>query len=241
MREKTISFTMQGKKQSFDAVITISAFSLTELLDLRMQFLHPDEVPFFNSCIVPKRLFSFLQGRYAAKKAVSVYLNTPFLKDIIIGQGIFFQPVVLSAFSQNSCVSLSHSGQWAIAVVFPEVLLVGVDIEWIDMSRNWVGILPLSFKEQELISKIESDHSIVFWCGKEALSKALKIGFTADTHIFEMKSVEEQNGYYECKFRFFPNFKACVWLSQGYCIALAFPENIEVDIILLKTELRDVF
>lgn len=233
MAEHTFSFEMIGKTEVYKASVCVSAFSLVQLINMRKEFLHPDEESLYNSYSVIEKQFSFLQSRYAAKKALIQTIHDKVaLKEIKIEHGIFFQPIIRSAFFHNKTISLSHSGNLATAIVVPEELTVGIDVEFIDLSKNWADILPLSDFEKDLATQIDPNKLILMWSSKEALAKALKVGFTADLQIFEISNIEKFENYYECHFRFFMHLKACVWIINGYCFAIAMPQKLKLDLDL---------
>lgn len=122
--------------REFLAYITAINLTLDNLIVLSEAFLHPDELRYFMSLRVPRAQHSYLLGRYAAKMAVGAYINNPVFTDIRIYPGVFNQPILQLQNVRNVQLSIAHSGEMGIAIVFPEDHPMGVDVEIISREKS---------------------------------------------------------------------------------------------------------
>lgn len=239
MEGPVFSFTAKGKKDIYQVSFCLSALSFLQLIESIGSLLHPDEELLYLSYPAIERQFSFLQGRYAAKKALLQIQNKEIVpSEIRIDYGVFFNPIIKSVLFQNTEVSISHSGHLAAAIAFPAEIPCGIDIEKIDLSKKWCDFLPLTVNELKIINTIEYDRRVMIWSGKEALSKALKTGFTVDLKIFEIAEIKNCGRHYELKFKFFIYFKVYIWFVNSSCLAIALPLNLEVETDVITDNLK---
>ncbi|WP_326984323.1 4'-phosphopantetheinyl transferase superfamily protein [Chryseobacterium sp. MYb264] len=228
MVDKTISLSMKSKDKLYNGIITISDCPFERLREIRKDFLHMEEEMVFNSYPFQSRQFSYLQGKYSAKKALSALLNVP-PGEILIDSGIFFQPIVKTEMPSHVKISVSHSKNISVGFAFDERILAGIDVEFNNHSKNWVELISATDEEKKLSYELSENQHILFWCSKESLAKALQIGFTSDLQIFEINGIRKTENYVEVSFRFFPHFKSYVFMNENFCIAIALPGNIDLD------------
>ncbi|WP_426479151.1 4'-phosphopantetheinyl transferase family protein [Chryseobacterium sp. CBSDS_008] len=237
MPERTVIFPIAREKEIFKIAFCFSEYSFPELLTVKNEFLHPNELSVFDSFEVKERQYSFLQGRYAAKKALANLKNYFLLKNILIEKGIFYQPIVKNILFQNINISISHSDRFAAALAFPEDLVAGIDIELIDDEKDWCAIFQWNDCEKEWIKEFNKIE-VVMWCSKEALAKALKTGFTAALDIFEISHVEQGMAHWIVKFKYFPHFTAYSWQINACCFCIVLPANLEINLPILMASIQ---
>lgn len=228
-----VPLLLEIKDKRFNALVAISSNSFAGLLAARYHYLHENELHYFNLLPAEKRQYSYLQGRYTAKKALCAYLKTSALTAIEIGYGVFFQPVIYTAAVRNTQVSIAHSGNKAAAVVFPEEIPMGIDLEEISALRNWDKLMPLTAAEERMALQLNYSSNEVltlFWSVKEALSKAVKLGFTVDLSMYELATCQQVDGYLESTFTYFTQFKAFSWYANGFCWSVVVPGKVNVDV-----------
>lgn len=209
-------------------VLAFSNNLFSALAASKQDYLHQNELAYINSLPEQRRQYSYLQGRFVAKKALGVYLNTTNLSGIDIGYGIFHQPVIYTQGTPNTQISITHSAAYAAAIVFPENVSIGIDIEQVDPLRNWNEFMSFTAHESAIAAQINQDTNkllTLFWTAKEALSKAIKLGFTIDAKLYEMASCRYVNGWLESTFVYFTPFKAYSWYAGDYCWSIVVPTH----------------
>lgn len=237
MSYTSIPLTLQTKAGQVKIVSVFSDSPFHELLALKQQYLHQNELQYFDLLAAEKRRYSYLHGRYVAKKALETYSKVSELSEIEIGYGVFYQPVVYYEGLANVHISIAHSDNKAVAIAFPESCPLGIDIEKIDHSRNWNKLMPLTIQELKMASQLNLKDTQVFtlfWTIKEALSKALKLGFTVDMKLYEIASCKRLGDYVESTFICFKQHKAYSWYTDQYCCTVVLPGTAIVDAHLLS-------
>ena len=153
------------------------------------EFLASSEAAYFAGLHFLRRQQSFLLGRYAAKLALQYALQTPDLKAIEIGRGVFEQPVVSHLSAKTPGVTISHCNEIAVALAFPAGHPMGVDIERIDPARMITiqsQLSPVECAWACLAGADEITLSTLIWTAKEALSKALTCGLMSPMEILNL-------------------------------------------------------
>jgi len=194
----------------------------------RVNFLHSKENVYFNKLLYPKRQYSYLAGRYCAKKAISILSseNDPTL--LHIQNGIFQQPIVYHPSHHNVQVSISHTNNFGTALAFSETHPMAIDIETICSNKIATVQTQLTEAEQILGRKIVASKSaqfILLWTIKEALSKILKCGFTVPFEILEIANLAPQAHFIMSHFKNFPQYQAFSFLLGDIACSLVYPKN----------------
>ncbi|MCX7920824.1 MAG: 4'-phosphopantetheinyl transferase superfamily protein [Clostridia bacterium] len=196
-------------------------------------FLHHEEDKYLETLTYERRINSYLLGRYSVKKAVSALIGEDNLKKILIKNGVFNQPIVVCESYNNLQTSLTHCDDFAAAVAFDGMFIIGIDIEKIN-RRTYSGLeSELTPYEKELAYRISYSYEsfvVTIWTMKEALSKALKTGLTVPLSVLEVKSIEVNNGYLISTYTNFYQYKALSFVIEGYVCSIAYPKNVEIDI-----------
>lgn len=195
--------------------------------------LHEDEVKHLNTMQYEKRINSYLLGRYCIKTSISNITNQYDLNKIIIKNGVFNQPIVISDSIANIQISLAHSNDMATAVAFDEMVLLGVDIEKKNQATAEVIAGELTQHEWSFSKPlIDLDESflLLLWTVKESLSKILKTGLTLPLSILEVQSVDFKDGYYISAFSHFFQYNAISWIDMDYVFSMTYPKNLEIDL-----------
>ncbi|MCO1604465.1 4'-phosphopantetheinyl transferase family protein [Desulfosporosinus nitroreducens] len=196
--------------------------------------LHPDEMAYFNTLKYERRQKSYLMGRYACKKVLSIYLNEPNLTAIEIAQGIFGQPTVRYFTREMPGISLSHDNSFAVAIAFPDTYSMAVDIETADEEKVEIMKLQLTVAEIEFSkSGILSEPLLctLFWTAKEALSKLIKCGLTIGFTLLESKIQEKEfDKGFHITFKNFSQYQAQAWVVGNRVFTVAYPLKTEIDL-----------
>lgn len=202
-------------------------------------FLHPTEIKYYLSLNYLKRQKSYMLGRYVCKQVLSHYLKHDNLKEIEIVSGIFGQPVVRSLSNKIPGISLSHNDTHAIAVAFPEIFPISIDIETID--RGKIQIMQNIFTEKEIefikVSLIPDEIlSTLFWTAKEALSKVIKCGLMVPLKVLEIDTdylntrINCQNTYMNLTFINFPFYTTYSWIINDQVVSFVLPKDMKIEI-----------
>jgi phosphopantetheinyl transferase len=220
------TLNIQRKTTTFTACIAILQQTLPALQSLKDNFLHPDESTYFNTLTAPRRQHSYLHGRYTAKQAIASYTGL-MPATIKITTGVFQQPVIPV---MNIQVSLSHTEEWCIALVFPEEHPMGVDVEFISPAINETIHQIITANEKTLFPIMDAGNLSLLWTIKEALSKTLRTGLMTPLQIYEVSEVVYKNGMYEAYFTNFAQYKSLSWIAGDHAWSIVLPKNSMVDI-----------
>jgi phosphopantetheinyl transferase len=205
-------------------------FSNVDIHEKTIPLLHAKELEMYRSLKFERRIRSYLAGRYAAKRAVSLYLKENDLTQIFIDQGVFTQPVVVH--SKHVQTSITHCENLAAAVAFPEKLPMGIDIEQIRPGKLEVLESQATRRETSFIRSLPySNESMLtlLWSVKEALSKVLKTGLTTPFHIFELKRIEIKDGFFLSSYENFYQYETVSFLFQPFVCSIAYPKGVELN------------
>lgn len=203
------------------------AFFLHEAdYDRLIRYLHFQERQYFNTLIFPKKIRNYLLGRYVAKQAVAYLTGQINLANIMIRSGIFNQPIVTGN-KQNIQVSITHCGNCALALAFPEEYPLGVDLEKIDPGNIEVLEKQMSAIEQKQISFLPLSRAAgatLIWTAKEALAKVLKTGLITPLEVFEIEKIERlANNCIAGYYALFPQYKVISFIVNGYSCSIVYP------------------
>ncbi|OEK09345.1 hypothetical protein A8C32_11535 [Flavivirga aquatica] len=200
-----------------------------------IDLLHEEEIAYYSTLKFDKRKTSYLQGRIAAKHAISELVqDNQTLNSISIKFGVFQFPVVKNLANKNIQISISHSDEYGIACAFPEEHPIGIDIQKInndlDIMANYVFE-----KESQQIASCSLEKKIgntLIWASKESLSKILKTGLTLDFKIMEINSIFKKEGCYVCHFKNFTQYKSISKSIDGYVCSVVLPRRTSSVLIM---------
>lgn len=233
---------LKGVKRDYKAHICLCYASIfTQYLET-VEFLHPKELEYYFTLKFEQRIKSFLAGRYAAKKAVSFFSNDKNLECILIGSGIFNQPIVVHPNETNIQVSISHCDNLGAAIAFSEELPMGIDIERINADRKDVLESQMTGGEKDLFKLLPCSHEAactLFWTAKEALSKILKTGLMIPFHICEINQIVIEDGIVYSFFKNFPQYCTASLIFHPYVCSITYPKKVVLDIKATEELLRD--
>lgn len=192
------------------------------------------ERQYFEKLKFLKRKETFLCGRYAAKQSILKIDDTikPPSADIVYG--LFNNPIIRHSYL-NFGVSITHNSEAAIAVVFPDIFSVGIDIESISSCKPDIIDKQLSNDEKRIIKeKFSNTNSggTVFWTIKEAVSKIMGGGLLISFNILEIESIEEISGnIFESAFKHFPHLRGISIRVNNSIFSMVFPKQFLCDLL----------
>ena len=189
--------------------------------------LHPHELAQYEKLTAPRRQTSFLLGRYVAKQALAVLLHEPVYVNIEIAPGVFTQPIVKYPTSEPVGVSITHAGELACALAFPQIHPMGIDVERLE-TKNLEAmksqILPEELRAEVLPELSDLIRCTVIWTAKEALSKVLKCGMMCPFSILETAELRQEAPCYIGYFRHFGQYKFHAWVLQNHVMTIVLPK-----------------
>jgi 4'-phosphopantetheinyl transferase len=220
-----------------ESVLCFSSMAYRELVNTRSQFLHSEELHYFDTLAHSKRQYSYLLGRYCSKQALSIYNPTLDSTSVLIRKGIFEQPVVYYPNQSNIQISISHTNTLGAALVFPENHPMGIDVETICPEKIATLQLQCNPVEQALLSNhtVYTDQAVqltLLWTVKEALSKVLKCGFTMSLDLLEISTLFSQQNFTICYYKHFSQYKAASFIMNDSVCSIVLPRNTRFDIEL---------
>jgi 4'-phosphopantetheinyl transferase EntD len=190
-------------------------------------FLHPHELAQYEKLTVPRRRSSFLLGRYVAKQALATLLRESAPARIEIAPGVFTQPVVKFPTSEPVGVSITHAGELACALAFPEIHPMGIDVERLDgksLEAMKSQILPDELRPEALDRVSELVRCTVIWTAKEALSKVLTCGLMCPFALLETVDLQPEAAGYGGHFRHFGQYKFHARVVHDHVLSIVLPK-----------------
>lgn len=150
-------------------------------------------------------------------------------------KGIFGQPVIKYRSSLWD-VSISHCQELAVALAFPLVHPMGVDIETVDGGRMNAMKSQFTLDENQWVMSKgplnEAKLSTVVWTVKEGISKLIKSGFMSPFSIYELdlkKSEFTEPSLHVNYFKNFGQYKAVSLVSDQHVLSLVLPKLSTLD------------
>lgn len=163
-------------------------------------WLSTGEVERLRSMRFPKRRGDWLLGRWTAKNAVAVFLETSNdlsdLREIEVHASASGAPVVYFRNEPTGIeISLSHRGFVGACAIAPAGALLGCDLELIEPHCDAFAKDYLSSEEQVLVCRYDAANRLLvvalLWSAKESALKALKEGLRLDTRLVRVNFPEE--------------------------------------------------
>lgn len=211
------------------ASINLHQLSACAESDFLIESLHFEEVAFYKSLKFEKRKKTFLIGRYCAKEAIISLFPDIDKQYICITNGLLGHPVVLSPQS-NIQISISHSSDLGIALAFPELSPMGIDIEKI--NNQHIDILSNITAEEvefnEILMLQEDIFYTLLWSSKESLSKVLKTGLYINMELYKVQNIKKENEHYIITYSNFKQYTTIAFILSDYICALTYPKNINI-------------
>lgn len=225
-------FTLKRESSTHAAAFCI-LHATTGQLTQHLHLLHPEERSYYETLKFDKRRESYLLGRISAKKAIGALSLFEDLGKIAIEAGIFQFPVVKYAITRNLQVSITHCEGLGIALSYPEVHPLGVDLERTDKANTEAIKEQLTIAELALIKTVPLPEDIactMIWTMKEALSKVLRTGLTMDLKLLEVQSLVKEGDVYTGHFRHLIQYKAISCYAGAYVCSIVVPGKTTPDL-----------
>ena len=218
---------IEFNKKTFPVGLCLAWTDFEELKKIRKAVLHRLECLLYEGMPYRSRQYSYLLGRYCAKRALtSITQEKP--HEIFINNGIFHQPLVNLKDIQ---VSISHTGSLGGAISFVESYPMAIDIELIDARKEETIYPLLSDQERLLVSSCDSSSTMIMcWTIKEALSKAIKCGLSVPLNLLEITDIHKYDGFYISSYKNFSQYQAISFFLTNAVCTIVFPINTSLQI-----------
>ncbi|MBR1734300.1 MAG: 4'-phosphopantetheinyl transferase superfamily protein [Alphaproteobacteria bacterium] len=170
--------------------------------ELFHKWLSDKELSFCNRFKSEKRRKHYAMGRIAAKIALmqikgDINPTTINIINATKGYPLFENEL-------DYAVTISHSKNYAGALVFSKKRKIGMDLEYIDSTK--ICALKRTILPQEKIEENIIPLTVV-WCMKESLSKALLCGLYDSLDTFCIKDfICDNNFTYQAKYKYYPQY-----------------------------------
>ncbi|PEM85122.1 hypothetical protein CN558_22235 [Bacillus wiedmannii] len=234
---------LQGTYGNYKATMSLCYFpSITYCLET-IKYLHPKELEYYLGLTYERRVKSYLIGRYAAKRAVSSFVWEEHLDQILIEQGIFHQPIIVYPHKKNIQVSITHCDDLGAAIVFPEALPMGIDIERVSVKRKYVLESQMTKRERKLIKSLPYSEELMLtliWTAKESLSKILKTGLTISLDILEVDKLEMKGNAVLGYFTNLPQYCVSSLIFDQYICSIAYPKSTLLSLDAVREVLEKI-
>ena len=214
----------------FDAFFALTfAHDYPKLARCAHDFLTPPEIACLANFQHDRRRQSYLLGRYAAKVALQQLIPGSSLKAFEIGSGVFGQPLALYGAPGPPGITISHSGDLAVALAFPIGHPMGVDVEQIDPERLNTIQSVMSPRERAWADHSLRDQAVLstlVWTAKEALSKTIGCGLMTPLEIFNLSDLQPTGpGTWEGWFENFAQYKFIGGANPAYVMSVVLPKR----------------
>lgn len=203
-------------------------------------YLSLQEKKYYDDLKYEARKASYLLGRITSKRALAPLMDND-KQDIFIDKGIFHYPIIRNN-NSNLTVTITHTKHIGAAAAVKEHYPIGIDIETKD--PNHVKSIKSQMTEQE-IDLVENcqweeyEGVIAIWTMKEALSKALKIGFLTSLKTYEVNKLDCHNNCIISKYKNFSMFEAKSFKLNKCIYTICYPNkcNLSLD----YPDVEDIF
>jgi 4'-phosphopantetheinyl transferase EntD len=225
-------FTLKRENSTHAAGFCIMQASLAQLSSLHA-LLHPEERAYFDTLKFDRRKESYLLGRITAKKAIGALSAFENLGAICIEPGVFQFPVVKYSVTRNLQICITHCDQSGIALAYPEVHPLGVDIERTDKANIDAIRTQLTRDELTLTTAVSLEPATactMVWTMKEGLSKILRTGLTMDLKLLEIQSLVKEDDLYTGQFKHLIQYKAISCVAGPYVCSVVVPRKTTPDL-----------
>lgn len=224
------TFTMQREFDTYISQLCLINQDYATLLQSSEHYLHYKEIKMLNQLPSVSRKHSYLLGRAAAKWALKEICPQN-LTEVHITNGIFDQPTFKSIHA-NLSLSISHSKDVGVALLFPDEHPMAIDIEHIDSCNHTALSMQLVPSELEYINTYsELPMCVLLWTAREALAKVLKTGMMVCLDILSIDKITIYNNIVISTYKNFYQYKALsILLDENLILTITCPKNTDLDL-----------
>lgn len=197
--------------------------NLDDLQGQQDNFLSKSEIEELEKHSHDRRRHSYLLGRWCAKQLISKYFNiNP--KNISIKNGIFGNPLI-DGDLQNFGISISHTNNIAVVLIYPHTHPMAIDIELKDDSRLSTINKYITTNEKKYNLPLQ------IWAARESVSKILACGISVPKDILEINKLTKQDNTNIFTYKNLFHVKSYVITTDKLVVSITLP---------YKTVIKDV-
>jgi phosphopantetheinyl transferase len=195
---------------------------------LRDKYLHKEELETAGRFPHPKRCQSYVTGRLAAKLALMEHTPEPSPASTAIRSGVFNQPLIVSDHTATATlrVSISHSENCAVALVFHAGHPMGIDVERVRKDGKETVLASQSEHELHILNTLgisTQDQATLIWTAKESLGKVLTTGMMTPTDVYAISSIAPQQQSFGIQYKNFAQYRSVIIPGKRDWLALTLP------------------
>lgn len=172
------------------------------------------------------RYASHLLGRSAAHLALARWLPEPVHSRTEVLRGPLGQPTAVVGNASVAEVTLSHSGEWACALVSSPGRPFGIDLEERSPATSATARKSLArtgqWKHRPGPGIPDDLAALVAWTAREAAGKALKTGLAVASEVLDVETVDSgDSGTYDVRFRRLPMLRGTTHFLDDVVVSFA--------------------
>lgn len=195
----------------------------------RASFLHPSEEASLSLLHIERRRRTFLMGRYALKRAAAAWTGLSPSRDLEVVPAILEYPILRAPVADVPDLTLTHTDCAAVCLAVEAGHASGVDLEFINPARLATYERVYTDRERASAAGLGLDAAcaaVLHWSLREALSKAVRCGFTVPFDVLELEGLKGlENGLFRTKFRNFGQYGGHAWIRDGHVFAVVHPKK----------------
>lgn len=205
------------------------------------EYFDYNEIESLDQYKLQKRKCEFIYSRIASKIAISNFIGIDDYKRIHILKGCLNQPIVkIDNYFDNIEISLSHNNNSVVAISFKEDFPCGIDIEEIKEKNTKIIYEVLTNNEKNLIDEYSKEKKEIYttniWTAKEAVSKALKLGFSSGFEILEVENIDFDSEFINGRYKTLKQYKYISKIINNNICTIAYPKvNESNEAVIVKS------
>lgn len=183
-----------------------------------------------------KQVDNFLVGRFAVKNIVQHILNLEQIEcsKFSVKNKKSGEPYIFGTDFQHMKVSIAHSGKYGLAMVFPNDIEIGVDLEKkivdVKEKRMFINKEDINVKYEFDTNSDFKENEIytIIWSAKEALSKCLKTGLINNINRYDILNINICKDYVWGNFKNYSSYKFIGFKYNCYVVSIVYPKNMKL-------------
>ncbi|SFC12481.1 4'-phosphopantetheinyl transferase family protein [Butyrivibrio sp. YAB3001] len=218
---------LKEQNEYYDVILNYS-HKEAEIDISNAKYLDEEDTAYIRRHKNPKLQQEIALGRFSAKTAVSALIDKS-VENINITKGVFNQPVVRvrnHGEDMNPQVSLSHCGNIAVSLAYPDKLIIGIDIEE-QLGEAKADGMKLSENEKVLLTTNNVEKTYL-WTIREALIKCLKVSVFFSSDVMEITELVCEERCIKGSFKNFSQYVFKAWKYNEFFVAIVYPRRTEL-------------
>lgn len=202
--------------------------------DVMRRYFHPAEHHRRQSFEFSARRDSYSAGRQAAKHALQAHCPQIDPQKVLIGSGVFGQPVMTGPYAVcgDLGVSISHSPDFAVALVFHRGHPMGVDVDLPsagDIDPVLDDLTDDTRRQLDALRYDDCDAAALIWTARESLAKTLTTGMMTPLSLYAPSRIARQAECVVLHYANFAQYKTIAWPGAKGWLAITLPAQSDLD------------